>query len=214
MRSGVDRGERRRRCRRWAACRSRFAAGRTLAVVGESGCGKSTLARLVSLIEPPSSGAAAADGRRRGRRDSRAARRCAGNPSRWSSRTRTARSIRARRSARSSRRRSPSTPTCRAAERAERARAMLARVGLRPRALRPLSAHVLRRPAAAHRDRPRADAEPCAGRRRRAGVRARRLGPGAGAQPARRPAGRARASPICSSRTTSAWSATSRTRCW
>lgn len=31
--------------------------GRTLAVVGESGCGKSTLARLVTLIEPPSSGA-------------------------------------------------------------------------------------------------------------------------------------------------------------
>ena len=31
-------------------------AGRTLAVVGESGCGKSTLARLVSLIEKPTSG--------------------------------------------------------------------------------------------------------------------------------------------------------------
>ena len=31
-------------------------AGRTLAVVGESGCGKSTLARLIALIEPPSSG--------------------------------------------------------------------------------------------------------------------------------------------------------------
>ena len=31
-------------------------AGKTLAVVGESGCGKSTLARMVSLIETPSSG--------------------------------------------------------------------------------------------------------------------------------------------------------------
>ncbi|MDH3230342.1 MAG: dipeptide ABC transporter ATP-binding protein [Alphaproteobacteria bacterium] len=31
-------------------------AGRTLAVVGESGCGKSTLARLVTLIERPTSG--------------------------------------------------------------------------------------------------------------------------------------------------------------
>ena len=31
-------------------------AGKTLAVVGESGCGKSTLARMVSLIESPSSG--------------------------------------------------------------------------------------------------------------------------------------------------------------
>jgi dipeptide transport system ATP-binding protein len=31
--------------------------GRTLAVVGESGCGKSTLARMVTLIEKPTSGA-------------------------------------------------------------------------------------------------------------------------------------------------------------
>jgi dipeptide transport system ATP-binding protein len=31
-------------------------AGKTLAVVGESGCGKSTLARMVSLIESPTSG--------------------------------------------------------------------------------------------------------------------------------------------------------------
>jgi len=33
-----------------------IAPGRTLAVVGESGCGKSTLARMVTLIEPPTSG--------------------------------------------------------------------------------------------------------------------------------------------------------------
>src|SRR5581483_426974 len=33
-----------------------LAPARTLAVVGESGCGKSTLARLVALIEKPSSG--------------------------------------------------------------------------------------------------------------------------------------------------------------
>jgi dipeptide transport system ATP-binding protein len=37
-------------------------AGRTLAVVGESGCGKSTLARLVTLIEPPTSGQLLLDG--------------------------------------------------------------------------------------------------------------------------------------------------------
>jgi dipeptide transport system ATP-binding protein len=30
--------------------------GKTLAVVGESGCGKSTLARMVTMIEPPTSG--------------------------------------------------------------------------------------------------------------------------------------------------------------
>jgi len=37
-------------------------AGRTLAVVGESGCGKSTLARLVTLIERPTSGRLVLDG--------------------------------------------------------------------------------------------------------------------------------------------------------
>ncbi|WP_287496461.1 peptide ABC transporter ATP-binding protein [Pandoraea sp. CB10b_02] len=38
-----------------------LAAGRTLAVVGESGCGKSTLARVLTLIEPPTSGTLAID---------------------------------------------------------------------------------------------------------------------------------------------------------
>jgi dipeptide transport system ATP-binding protein len=38
-------------------------AGRTLAVVGESGCGKSTLARMVTLLELPTSGTIAIDGR-------------------------------------------------------------------------------------------------------------------------------------------------------
>ena len=37
-------------------------AGRTLAVVGESGCGKSTLARLVTMIEVPTSGRLEIDG--------------------------------------------------------------------------------------------------------------------------------------------------------
>jgi dipeptide transport system ATP-binding protein len=36
--------------------------GRTLAVVGESGCGKSTLARMVTMIEPPTSGTLSIDG--------------------------------------------------------------------------------------------------------------------------------------------------------
>jgi dipeptide transport system ATP-binding protein len=38
-------------------------AGKTLAVVGESGCGKSTLARLITLIEKPTSGSLLIDGR-------------------------------------------------------------------------------------------------------------------------------------------------------
>ncbi len=33
-----------------------LARGKTLAVVGESGCGKSTLARLLTMIEEPTSG--------------------------------------------------------------------------------------------------------------------------------------------------------------
>jgi dipeptide transport system ATP-binding protein len=37
--------------------------GKTLAVVGESGCGKSTLARLVTMIEQPTSGALNVDGK-------------------------------------------------------------------------------------------------------------------------------------------------------
>ena len=37
-------------------------AGKTLAVVGESGCGKSTLARLVTMIEPPTTGTLDIDG--------------------------------------------------------------------------------------------------------------------------------------------------------
>ena len=40
-----------------------LSAGKTLAVVGESGCGKSTLARMIAMIEPPTSGTFAIDGR-------------------------------------------------------------------------------------------------------------------------------------------------------
>ncbi|MBS3849673.1 dipeptide ABC transporter ATP-binding protein [Devosia sp. J2-20] len=36
--------------------------GKTLAVVGESGCGKSTLARMITLIDPPTSGEILIDG--------------------------------------------------------------------------------------------------------------------------------------------------------
>ena len=55
-----------------------------------------------------------------------------------------------------------------------------------PRALQPLPARVLRRPAPADRRRARAGARPEAADRRRAGLRARRVDPGAGAEPAAR----------------------------
>ena len=61
-----------------------------------------------------------------------------------------------------------------------------------PRALQPLPERVLRRPAPAHRHRPRDRAPAQAHRLRRAGLRPRRLDPGAGHQPARGPAGRVR----------------------
>lgn len=38
-------------------------AGETLAIVGESGCGKSTLARVLTMIEPPTSGKLEIEGR-------------------------------------------------------------------------------------------------------------------------------------------------------
>lgn len=44
--------------------------GKTLAVVGESGCGKSTMARLVTMIEPPTSGSLWIDGNEVGTMDS------------------------------------------------------------------------------------------------------------------------------------------------
>ena len=179
-------------------------AGRTLAVVGESGCGKSTLARVVALIEKPSAGELAARRHRCGAtptpREQRALRKTVQmvfqNP------------VRLAQSAQEDRRdprgaaRDQHRPRAAAAR---RARARDARQGrLAPRALRPLPAHVLRRPAPAHRDRARADARARAGGRRRAGLGARRLGAGAGAEPAGRPAARPRASPTSSSRTISA----------
>ncbi len=62
-----------------------------------------------------------------------------------------------------------------------------------PRALQPLPARVLGRPAPAHRRRAGTGAEAEAADRRRARVGARRLDPGAGAQPAARPAAEPRA---------------------
>ena len=91
------------------------------------------------------------------------------------------------------------------------ARICSTRSGLRRAQMNALSARIFRRPAAAHLHRPRAGAEPQADRRRRAGLGARRVDPGAGHQPDDGPAAREAASPTCSSRTTSRSSSTSAT---
>ena len=99
---------------------------------------------------------------------------------------------------------------CRRAPRASASPSCCSMVGLAPAHARALSARVLRRAAPAHRHRARARGRAAAHRLRRAGVRARRLDPGAGHQPAARPAAAASACRTSSSRTISRWSSTSR----
>ena len=106
-------------------------AGRTLAVVGESGCGKSTLARVVALLEPPTSGTLAlvgVDAVRAGPRERQALRRSVQmvfqNPyGSLNPRKKIGAILEAPLEI---------NTTLPAAERAERGRAMLSRVGLRP----------------------------------------------------------------------------------
>ena len=87
-------------------------------------------------------------------------------------------------------RRSTASPT--GDERKRQVQELMELVGPQPGALQPVPGRVLRRPAPAHRRRPRARAPAQADRLRRAGVGARRVDPGADPQPARRPAGRVR----------------------
>ncbi len=163
------------------------AAGQTLAVVGESGCGKSTLARQVTMIERPTSGALLLDGTDVGTADAAARRRLRPlvqmvfqNPYASLNPRKKVGTLLEEPLA--------INTTLDAAARRDAAESDDGARGPAPRALPALSAHVLRRPAAAHRRRPGADAEAAAGRRRRAGLGARRLDPGAGAQPADGPA--------------------------
>ena len=100
--------------------------------------------------------------------------------------------------------RSPSRCSCTSSSIASAAAAaeLLDGSASRGRRAGPVPGRAVRRPAAARRHRPRADPRTRADRVRRAGGRARRLGAGAGAQPAARPAGGTAASRTCSSPTT------------
>ena len=185
-------------------------AGKTLALVGESGCGKSTVSRLVLRLIEPDAGSIRFEGRDLLALDAnelRAFRRDAQiifqdpyaslNPRMTVSQI-LSRAVGAARS--------------RAARAPPRAGRGIAAPGRARAALRaPLSPRIFRRPAPAHRDRPRARGRTETHHLRRAGVRARRLDPLANPEPAARPAGPARPLPTSSSRTTSPWSSTSPT---
>ena len=162
-------------------------AGETLGLVGESGCGKSTLGRCLVRLHDLTAGSLEFDGRdisRLSRRELRPLRRelqivfqdpyASLNPRKrvgsiigWPLAGRGVSHSEVRR----------------------RVQELMGTVGL-ARALQPLPARVLGRAAPAHRHRPRPRVAAAPDRRRRAGLGARRVDPGPGRQPARRPAGR------------------------
>ena len=188
-----------------------IAKGETFSLVGESGCGKSTVARLVVGLYPPTAGSIEFDGNdmaaRHSRTDMAALRRrmqmifqdpfASLNP-RWRVFDIIAEPIRAF---------GLSNGQGRPREAGRRPVAPgPADAGRRPQ----VPARILRRPAPAHLDRPRAGQPAGIPGVRRADLGARRLGAGADPQPDGRPAAPPRSSPISSSRTTWRSSITSR----
>ena len=178
----------RARGRRRDAARSR--EGETLGLVGESGCGKTTLSRTIVRLVDADRGHDPLPRRRHHARRPRAGADAPRDADGLPGPAGVAQPAQARRP---DRRHAAAAARHAAASEVERARARAARARrAEPRARQPLPARVLRRPAPADRHRARARARAAADHARRAGLGARRLDPGAGHQPARRPAGRVR----------------------
>ncbi len=164
-------------------------AGRSFGVVGESGSGKSTLGRIALALDRPDSGTVRLEGRplfdvsHRELRALRAHMQMIFQDPYGSldPRQRIGRIVAEPLAALG---RAPRSRTPRAGGSLARGGG-LARVGCEE-----ISARVFRRTAPAHRDRPRADHPPEACRRRRAGLRSRRVGAGAGAESDERSAAR------------------------
>ena len=165
-----------------------IARGETLGLVGESGSGKTTIGRAILGLQPVTSGQILFEGRDITRASAAERRALQGdlravfqdpfsslNPRRPigdAHHRADAGGRRPARRARPARAERCSTPS-----------------GSPPGSRSALPAPVLGRPAPAHRDRARAGHRSAARRLRRGGERARPLDPGAGAEPARRPAG-------------------------
>ncbi len=164
-----------------------LARGRTLAVVGESGCGKSTLARQLTMIETPTAGQLRIDGEdvagASGETIAALRRRVQmvfQNPYASLNPRKTVEQTLAEPLADQH---EPDGGRARRAHRADDAHGRPA-----ARARQALSAHVLGRPAPAHRDRAGDDARSADRGGRRAGLGARRVDPGADPEPVHGPA--------------------------
>ena len=157
--------------------------GETVGIVGESGSGKSTVARCVARLIEPTAGAirigevdVARLPERRLRPHRRNVQIVFQDPYR---------SLNPRRTVGASIIEGPINFGLPTPEALDRARRLMTLVGLAPDVARPLSAPVLRRPAPAHRHRARARHGAAATDRRRAGLRARRVGASASLEAAR-----------------------------
>ena len=161
--------------------------GGSLGLVGESGCGKSTTGRLVTRLLEPTGGAIRFEGQDIAKSSARGAQAAAPrDPDDLPGPLHLAEPAA---HGRRDRRRAAGDPQGRAQEAGAAPGPGAARDRRpQPRALQPLPARVLRRPAAAHRHRPGADPAAEAAGGRRAGLRPGRLDPGAGGQPAPGPA--------------------------